>query len=274
MKKLIVIADWAKDSLYRQEVRSSIEGSLQNPQNISVNFVDSISSSIHTGFLLSQIVETEERNGRPLETVIYQHTDNRSDSNSSSKETRGADFFILRLYSGLYVCGPFTGYSYSFVKSKILKIYKYNLIDSHIHFSSRDVYSRIVSHFMESMEDKLDLEEMHENLIIPFKGHVIGHVDCHGNIKTTCSQEYFKGKYRIEDDIKIKINNVEKKARYLRNLFSSSKGELVIHPGSAGPNDDPYMDISIWQDFSKKNSQSAADVFYLPQPGDEVFLLS
>ena len=51
MKKLIVIADWANDSLTCQELRSTVAGYLKDPDKANISFVASIPSTIHTAFL-------------------------------------------------------------------------------------------------------------------------------------------------------------------------------------------------------------------------------
>ena len=115
MKKLIVVADWADDGLATQEVRTAIEGFLKNPTSISapnINIVPSSPSTIHTSFLIGQIVESEERYGRPLDTVIFQNTDPMQEH---TEETGGigSQLIIMRLKSGMYVLGPNAGYVFS-----------------------------------------------------------------------------------------------------------------------------------------------------------------
>lgn len=270
MKKLIIIADWAGDALISQEIRSTIEGYLKNPKEISVSFVPSTPSSIHTAYLLSQIAETEERYGRPLETIIYQHTDTRIDAATSREDTKGADFFIIRLKTGLYLCGPNAQYNYSFIRQKIHKAYQYNDIDTHTQFRARDAYARITAHLMDAMEDELDLEEVHTNLIPALQGHYIGHIDTHGNIKTTISKDELKGRYEYEQHIPIKINNIKKHAKYVSHLFTGSPGELVIYPGSSGRKDEPFLDISIWQHFTESHPCTSAQEFGFPRPGTKI----
>ena len=94
MKKLITIADWVADTLTCQEVRTSIEGYLKNSDNASVSFVSSTPSTIHTAYLLAQLVETEARYGRPLETLLFQNTDPRIQSSTAVEKAHGAPLVI------------------------------------------------------------------------------------------------------------------------------------------------------------------------------------
>jgi hypothetical protein len=272
MKKLIVIADWAGDPLAQQEIRSTVEGYLQHQNGSNVSFVPSTPSTVHTGYLVGQIAEIEERYGKPLETVIYAHTDTRLNAATSREDTKGADFFVVRLGTGLYLCGPNAQHTYSFIRSQIQKVYRYNDIDLHTQYRARDAYARTVAHLMEAMEDELDLEEIHPNLIPPLQGHHVGHVDSHGTIKTTISKEELKGTYEYEQHVTVKINGIEKKLRYIPHLFASFQGELVIYPGSSGHLDEPYLDIGLWQSESDQQHKTAAEHFHSPKPGVEVHI--
>src|SRR3989338_2508553 len=106
MRKLIVVADWASDTLTCQEVRSAVEGYLKNHNGGIITFIHSTSSTIHTAFLIAQVVEVEERYGKPLETVIFQNTDPRLHAAHALKNSEGAKPLIIRLKSGMYLTGP------------------------------------------------------------------------------------------------------------------------------------------------------------------------
>lgn len=267
MKKLIVLADWAGDSLSCQEFRCVVEGYLKNPQMGNINFVISTSSTVHTAFLLSQLVETEERYGRPQETVMIQNTDPRI------KSAKGSEFVILQLVSGIFICGPNTRYNYSIIKPKINEIYLYRGLNDGSQFRSRDLYSRVCAHLMDEMEDEMELEETHTDIIPELRGYYIGHIDNFGNIKTTIKKEDLKGKYEFGDRIKISINKVVKEALFVDNLFGATVGELVIYPGSSGPKDNPYLEITIWRHFTEENPTTGIYAFDNPRPGAEIFLV-
>src|SRR5262249_45755298 len=132
MKKLIVVADWAHDDLSRQEFRSAVEGFLKKSNGNNISFVASTSSTIHTAFLVNQIVETESRLGRSEETVIFQNTDPRIEN------SKGAEFMILKLITGEYVCGPNAGYDFSLIKHNIEQAFVYNGLKEIGQFRSRD----------------------------------------------------------------------------------------------------------------------------------------
>ncbi|MDH7476151.1 MAG: SAM-dependent chlorinase/fluorinase [Microgenomates group bacterium] len=265
MRKLIVVADWSADSLSCQEFKISFEGFLKDDRGLNLSFVESTPSTIHTAFLLAQVVETTERYGKPLETVIFQNTDPRIGM-------KKGEFLVIKLKSGIYLAGPNAGYDFSLIKEKIDEAFVYQGLQSNSQFRSRDLFSRVCAHLIEEMEDELELEEIHLNLIPELKGFYIGHIDNFGNIKTTIKHEDLKGRYEYKDQIKIKINQVEKKAWYVDHLFAGEPGELVIYPGSSGVKDNPFIEIAVWKEFisEAKNFFSASQVFHYPLPGMKV----
>ncbi len=270
MKKLIVVADWASDSMNFQEFISAAEGFLKDPKDININFVTSDPSTIHTGFVLAQVILTEERLGHPAETVIFQNTDTRLNITEKADAARGAEFLIIRLKSGLYVCGPNSGYDFSFIKPHIDEVFKYDGLDKGSQFRSRDLYARVSAHLMDGLEDEMDLEETPSNVIPSISGYYIGHIDNHGNIKTTMTLSDLREHYAYGDEIVVKINGVEKKAKFVKNLFGGTPGELVIYPGSSGTLGNPYLEVSIWRYFTEENPTTGVHVFHHPRPGMKV----
>lgn len=270
MKKLVVVADWASDSMNFQEFISAVEGYLKDPKDININFVTSDPSTIHTGFVLAQVILTEERLGHPAETVIFQNTDTRLNVKEQADSARGAEFLIIRLKSGLYVCGPNAGYDFSFIKPNIDEVFKYEGLDKGSQFRSRDLYARVSAHLMDGLEDEMDLIETLNDVIPSITGYYIGHIDNHGNVKTTITLSDVREHHEYGEEIIVKINGIEKKAAFVKNLFGGTPGQLVIYPGSSGPLDNPYLEVSIWRYFTEKNPTTGVDVFNNPRPGMEI----
>lgn len=274
MKKLIAIGDLFEDSLTCQEIKSAVEGFLKNPQNINISFVTSTPSTIHTSFLINQIVQTEEYLGRPIETVIFHNTDPRVHTKESTVKAEGALPLIVKLKSGIYLTGPNAGFSYSMIKDRIEVVFEYKGLNVHGQFHSRDLYSRISAHLMDYLEDEMELEERGLDIIPDFKGYFIGHIDNFGNIKTTITHSQLKGKYEYGEMVKLKINGITKQAKYVSNLFGGKPGELVIYPGSSGSKEDRYLEITIWRHFTEDNPTTGIHEFNLPKVGSEIEILS
>lgn len=272
MKKLITIADWAADTLTCQEVASAVEGFLKDSSGSNITFVSSTPSTIHTAFLISQITEIEERYGRPLETVIFQNTDPRLESVTGVEQSKGAEFIIIRLKSGIHVCGPNAGYNFSYIYHKIDEAFVYKGLDKGSQFRSRDLYSRVCAHLMDSMEDELELEELRLEMIPELRGYYIAHIDNFGNIKTTITHEDLKGKYEYGETVPVTINGVSEEAKFVSNLFGGKSGELVMYPGSSGKKDNPLIEITIHRHFTERNISTGSATFEDPRPGMEILL--
>jgi hypothetical protein len=272
MKKLIVISDWASDMLTCQEFRTVVEGYASDSLKAKITFVASTPSTLHTSFLLSQITEIEERFGKPLETVFFINTDPRLQTKEGVDKSKGADFLVIRLKSGIYICGPNAGFCYSLVKEKIDEIFVYRGLDKGSQFRSRDLYARVAAHLMDNLEDELELEELQPDSIIGFDGFYILHIDNYGNIKSSITSEDMKGKYEYGDFLDIEIDDVKRKARYVTNLFGGKPGELVIYPGSSGKKDNPYLEITIWRHFTEEDISTGASAFKHPRPGTKIVL--
>jgi len=272
MKKLVVVADLAFDALSCAEIRIAVEGFLKDPITSNISFVGSTPSTVHTSFLLNQLVEDVERYGRPLETVIFQNTDPRLHSTENIEKAEGAKPVIIKLKSGIYLLGPNSGYDFSMIKNKIEELYIYKGLNEKGQFHSRDLYSRISAHLMDYMEDELELEEVETNIIPELDKFYIGHIDNFGNIKTTIVQEDFKGKYEYGDVVGLKINQTVKKAKFVPNLFGGIPGELVVYPGSSGKKDNRFLEISIWRHFTETKPTTGINEFNFPRIGSVIEL--
>ncbi|HLL60173.1 MAG TPA: hypothetical protein VK338_00490 [Candidatus Nitrosocosmicus sp.] len=239
MKKLIVIADWANDPVEKQTVRTTIEGYSKTPNEVHISNVPTLSSTIHTGYVLAQLVETEERYGRPLETVFCVDTNNVKETETQNGILDKAQLIIIRLSSGIYICGMNRLYNFSCIKDKIEEVYEYNpptIQDQH------QLKMRICVHLLEAEQDNLDFTEI-TPIILPLQEFYIGHIDTCGHLKTTITAENFKGKYEINDLVSLTINNKEYKARYVQTLLRGPEDEILIAPSSYGKRDNPYLEI-------------------------------
>ncbi|MEK7634216.1 MAG: SAM hydroxide adenosyltransferase [Patescibacteria group bacterium] len=272
MKKLIIVADWARDSLTNAEVGLAVKGFLKKEEKPEFYFVTSTPSTIHTGFLVNQVITTEERYGNPIETVVFQNTDPRLFSKEKLEKAKGSDPLIIKLKSGIYLTGPNAGNDFSFIKDKIDEAYVYQGVNEEGQFHSRDLYSRISAHLMEGLEDEMEMEEVSSNIIPELDKYYVAHIDNFGNIKTTIKKEVLKGKYEYGDLVTIKIGKTENKAKFVDNLFGGILGELVIYPGSSGTLDNPFLEVSAWQHFDEDNPKTGKDFFTNPRPGMEILL--
>lgn len=270
MKKLIVIADWGYDLLTCQEVRSAVEGAIEAEEYPHVTFVGSEPSTVHTSYLINQVVEVEERYGKPEKTVLFQNTDPRIQTKTAVEKAKGAEFVVIKLKSGMYLCGPNAGYDFSLIKHKIEKVWLYKNMDKGSQFRSRDLYAKASAQLMEDRIDEMDLEEMDLSEIPDITGGFIGHIDNYGNVKTTFTLNEFKQNHEFGDMVEIEINNIKQQAKFVSNLFGGTPGELVIYPGSSGQKDNPFLEISVWRHFTEEEATTGIHAFHNPRPGMEI----
>jgi hypothetical protein len=267
MKHVIVVADWASDPLACQEFRSSVAGYSNQDKPPRIDFVPALASTIHVAYLTAQIAETEERYGSPLETVILAASDARLPHAPGDESARPGEFLFLRLASGMFVVGPNAGHTFSLIKPRILKAFVYPDIDSRAYGRTREVYSRMVAHLVQALEDQMQLDETHTASIPAMEGFVVGHIDAFGNIKTTMPREALKGKREYGETVTVRIGDTERHARFVEHLFAGNPGELVVYPGTGGPADDPYLEVSAWQRVSEDLGDTGAAHFGQPRPG-------
>lgn len=246
MKKLTAISDWARDPLFTEQVRISIDGFIKDPAFATIHFVPVSSSSIHIAYVLAHLVEIEERNGSPLESVIY----------LGSAEKTPAEFIILRLISGMYICGINNQYNFSLIKHKIEEVYKYDMDSSQ---SSHENQWRMCAHLLESMQDDLDLEEMASSIIPDLRGHYIGYIDNYGNIKTTMRHDFFKGRYELGDTISLRIGMQTHQMIYRDHIMQDDEFSLV-------PSEDTFLD-NPFMNIVNHNGRTPEELFHYPKPG-------
>jgi hypothetical protein len=242
MKKLIVISDWAGDYLSSQELKTTIEGFVSDPSHPNTSFVLSTPSTIHTTFLASQLIYTEKEFGRPLETVIYLDTHDKSQIENLIV-LEESEFIVAHLASGMYVCGQNNGYSFSMIKPNIEELYIYRGLEKGSRFMARDTYARILAAFMDAQQDTLDLEELSSNIVPTVEGFFVGHIAAFNTVLTTIPYEWMHQKYKYDDMVPIKINSVEKKLRFVSSSSEADKDEVVLCPSAAGEKNNPYIEL-------------------------------
>lgn len=269
MKNFITIADYCTDSLTVQELRSALYGHLDKNPDGFVSFVHSQPSTIHTAFLLQQVLMTESRLGDPNNLVIFVNTDPRLQSKTGVKQAQGAQLVVARTKSGAWVYGPNAGYCFSLIADQISYLYIYHGQDKGSQFRSRDLYMKVGALLLEEKQDEMELEELKIRDIPNLEGYYVGHIDNYGNIKTTIPRSFLKGKYHNGDKIKVTIGNTTHEAYVVDNIFGKEPDVLVVAPGSSGKIDDPFLEVVVWQHLPL---QSGLKFFPQARPGDTVTL--
>lgn len=270
MKNLIIIADYCQDTLTTQELKSAFIGHLSSSFSSQLSFVHSTPSTIHTAFLLKQILITESRLGDPNNLVIFVNTDPRLQTIKGVKLSQGAQFVVAKLKNGAWLCGPNAGHSFSLIREEIEYLYLYPNLDKGSQFRSRELYMRVAALLVEAKQDEMQLEEIRNNDILVLNEFYIGHIDNYGNMKTTAPNSFMKGKHEFGEKVKITLNGQNKEAVYTDNMFGQEPGMLVLAPGSSGLPNDPYLELIIWQHYPDTSARKA---FPQAKPGDEIKLI-
>lgn len=273
MKKLIVVADWASDPLYFTQFQTAIEGHVKDlSAPLLMRRVPVTPSTIHASYIVRQLIETESRMGRPEETVIYVQTDARSESADVRESPKGAPLYINRLSNGIFVVGTNAGYTFSLIKDQIAEVFTYGMQSNATQFSARDVYARTCAYLMDYMEDELEFDEAHSSTMLELPNHRVGHVDVFGNIQTTITVEDVRGHVELHQQTEVNVNGHVLHATYLPHRYAHAPGSLVLAASSTGDTDNPFMELSVWNQNLRDGAHSAAALFHHPIPGDHVVL--
>lgn len=152
MKNCIVIADWARDPFTVEECRSALLGHLNGKTPSLLSFIP-VQNDREAGAGLKRIMDTEQRIGDPNNLVYFISVDEKSTQ----------PFYILRMKNGAIVCGPNSGYSFSYIYKDIEYLYQYSkqpLLHHENLFLSRDLFAPILALLVTEKIDEMELEEV------------------------------------------------------------------------------------------------------------------
>ncbi|MFW5703261.1 MAG: hypothetical protein ACOCXQ_00300 [Patescibacteria group bacterium] len=253
MKKLIVLSETVHDGLRFQSFQSLLDGFTLEGEFPPICPVAIDQNSFHTGFVLGNLVEMEERYGRPQNTIIY-------------VDQQGASSFpfaVIRLATGLIVCGRSVGNCFSFITPKIHIMQSYKRENS----DAFDAHPRILAQLMEFKDDEMLFEELHMNIIPQVRGLYIGHIANDGTVITTLTAEDLKGRYEYGENVTIKVNNAE-----LQTWYEPQKEEqhhsYILVPSPYTFQAVPYLMIQNRSyDIS---ATSPSEALNTPVPGQEI----
>ena len=262
MRRIVVISDWAHDSLACQEFRSALYGYAKVAADLKLSFVFSQQSSVHAGFLISQVAMSDERYASPTETVIF--VDVLHDDDTPDEIKLDPPFLAAKLASGLYVCGLQRGFEYSFIHKRIDECWSFS--EPQTDFSPapfRDSHARLVAHIADYMEDELDLEEVHTARIpqIPVNMFYVLRHDHRGVVTTSLTHEDVSEQSKSGDQVVLSLGGKSHTFTYSDHAASAMMRPWHLYPGASGDPKNPYMDLI-------GDSPSKLGVM----PGDEVVL--
>ncbi len=243
--------------------------------DLNIKDINTISTNsfntIETGFMVAQMARGTTFPKR--HHVIYHNCAPRKDDIAARKDNAGEFLAASLLDDGTLIIGPYSGYSFSFIKD-FAKVYKVNCDNKGSQFRSRDVFPKYVAgvakwvHENQNKEYRKDLLKdcplVGEEIIdVPdINGNRIVYIDGYGNIKTTINigEDCLQKK-----KLHISIKGLTTIAHCGEGIFSVPDGEFVIAPGSSGwPLEDGTQ--RVFTEISLRGG-SAARHFDYPRPG-------
>lgn len=243
MKKLIILSDWEHDSVRRQQVKTAINTYLKDAHGAAIECVAAGTESLQATYILKQLLDTAARYDDPSAVVILVDILSEKLLKDQLEDEDLLRPLILKLKNGTYIVGPNRDNVFSLIKPTIEAVFKYPGFKLVRSFPARDSYSRIAAHLVDSLEDELDLEEVHLDAIPALNDHFVGYVDTLGDIYTTLTIEDLKGHAEPNAVAKLRIGETNLEANYVLNQYQPDEGEYIVYPSFFGSPDNAYLAI-------------------------------
>lgn len=269
MSTLIFIPDYGSDSLATAEVLLAI----QRHTHVAFSHVTVAArpfNTIHTGFVAFQLY-TGLSPAQAQETVLFLNTDPRTHTKKPLALADGAPLYVAELRSGAVVVSPNAGYSLSFLKQEITKMYPAAIVAQGIQFRSRDLFPQIVAAAL-LRDYKTVIEPPVSVEIIPDISNdpMVLHTDNYGNIKTSLTISELNAIGVMQGDL---VNIMLPKKNPLTvplvaSIFDGEPAVPVLAAGSSGKNGSRYLEIAVR--YNGIGTSSAAELLGFPEPGTPI----
>jgi hypothetical protein len=250
---LYFIADYSPErGLSFTEVEQSVKAESDRIEDFNCVPVRPF-NTLEAGFVLNQLTQEP----LPENSFIFLNVAPRRDDNDARDSNSGEEL-VLAGVGGVPVVATASGYSLSFVKDRIDRIFGLDVDSQGSQFRSRDIFPEAVGRIMkgdsEVIEEELDLE------IQDPPENSIAYIDGFGNLKTTLRRS--DAGFEEGEGVRIAVNGEEVAAKYQEGIFGVEEGEVVLAPGSSG-GEDPFLEIVVRGGSAEKELGD-------PEPGDEV----
>ena len=207
-------------------------------------------STISTGFCIYQLALDGSKKELG-DTYIFSNTAPRADNPNPRKKNEGERLVYAKLNTGLEIVAVLSGYTFSFIKPMIKELRYLKVENMGSQFRSRDKYpeplSKVINKDYSVLGEKLDAGELPE----PPRDR-LAYVDGYGNMKL--STRISDLSIKAGSKIKIEIGGVSLHGKYAEGMFSVKEGEVSVAPGSSGPEEERFIEISVrlgnaWKKF-------------------------
>jgi len=237
---IFIVGDFGAGDLAFAEIKRKIKNRIREA-DIDYVTVQSY-STISTGFCIYQIALDHDGADRKGGNYIFSNTAPRRDNPNPRKENEGEGLVYAKLETGLEVVAVLSGYTFSFIKPMIRELRYIKVDNKGSQFRSRDKYpeplSMIIKGDYSCLGERIDIERIPD----PPRNR-IAYVDGYGNIKLTTRVSDMK--VREGERVAVEIKDKEMFGVYAVGMFSIKEGDLSVAPGSSGPLEDRFLEVSI-----------------------------
>ncbi len=248
---VFVVGDFGAGDLAFAEIKRKIKARIPGAD---IDYVTvSAFSTISTGFCIYQLALDGKERDSAGDAYIFSNTAPRHDDPNPRKENEGEGLAYAKLHTGLEVLAVFSGYTFSFIKPMVKELRKVVVDNRGSQFRSRDKYpdpfSRIVKKDYSVLDDRIEIEQIPE----PPRDR-IAYIDGYGNIKLTARESDIRLEHG--ERVRVEIGMKSLFGVYVDGMFSIREGELSVAPGSSGPAEDRFLEISVrlgnaWKSFGE-----------------------
>ncbi len=251
MPLVFVVSDFGAGDLAFAEIKRKIKGTIRNAD------IDYITvqpySTISTGFCIYQLALDGEGRESERGTYIFSNTAPRRDDPNPRRDNEGEPVVYAKLKTGLEVFAVNSGYTFSFVKPMIERFMAVKVDNRGSQFRSRDRYPGPFTSIMNGDYSVLGNELDAGRIPEPPRDR-IAYVDGYGNIKLTTRASDLGLKQGEKIEVEVGHNMLF--GTYTEGMFGIKEGELSVSPGSSGPSEDRFLQVSIrlgnaWEKLGK-----------------------
>lgn len=238
---IFIVGDFGAGDLAFAEIKRKIKNRIRDAD---IDYVTVPSySTIATGFCIYQLsLDGEIWEDSEKGIYIFSNTAPRRDDPNPRRENEGEHVVYVKLNNGLELFATLSGYTLSFVKPLIEDLRVVKVDNRGSQFRSRDRYpeplSKIIHKDYSVLGDKLDIRSIPD----PPRDR-IAYVDGYGNIKLTTRVSDVD--FRHGERIRVDAGKKSLYGVYTEGMFSIKEGDLSVSPGSSGPIEDRFLQVSI-----------------------------
>ncbi len=240
-----LICDYAPGDLAWSEIVAALCDELPPDVRLQQTAVASF-DTIATGFAVAQLGGRKSKKAK--NNLVFANCAPRKDKTAARKDNEGEGLVYALLKNGTQVLVVNSGYSMSFVKPLVMKLYATKASPKGSQFRSRDNFPKVVAQCLQGDMSFL-AQELDVASIPAMPEAVVAYVDSFGNMKTSIrsGDSVLKGLKRGMR-VRVLVGDKRRYATVTSGSFSVPEGEIALAPGSSG------HDSRFWELFKRGGS--------------------